>query len=264
VLVAASVCPHPPLLVPETMGAAGWPQIRTGPEAEAAAASQEARVDQAIWQLRAACFTAVRDLADASPDLIVVVGGGTATKAYPDSAAGSLRDLGVPFTTGSGAPVLPLALTVGSWLIRRCLDLGTGGAQPGMVAQRAVRVGLQEVARDWPVAECLSLGGRLASAAPRVALLGMGDGSARKAMGVPGAADPAAERYDAQVAEALASADAGTLGRLDPRLDDELVVAGRAVWQVLAGAAGAQMRGQLRYAAAPLDVSYFVASWRSP
>jgi hypothetical protein len=101
-----------------------------------------------------------------------------------------------------------------------------------------------------------------------VALLVMGDASARKAAGVHGAADPGAERYDAGVAGALGAADAGALARLDPGLDGELMVAGRAAWQVLAGAAaspepGCALRGQLRYSAAPMDVSYLVASWDS-
>jgi len=54
----------------------------------------------------------------------------------------------------------------------------------------------------------------------------------------------------------------GSIVRLDPALDAELMIAGRAAWQVLAGAAGgAFLRGQLRCAAAPFDVTYLVASW---
>jgi hypothetical protein len=95
-----------------------------------------------------------------------------------------------------------------------------------------------------------------------VALLAMGDASARKAAGVHGAADPAAERYDAEVAAALAAADPGRLAALDPALDAELMIAGRTAWQVLAGAAaGVSLRGRLHCAAAPYDVSYLVASW---
>ena len=156
-----------------------------------------------------------------------------------------------------------------------------------------------------PTADCLRLGAELAALAPRVALLAMGDASARKVAGVHGAADPAAERYDAEVRAAFAAADPGRLARLDAALDGELMVAGRAAWQVLAGAAGAaagdgaagapagapgaaagapgvaagapgvaagyeaadggggRLRGQIRFAAAPLDVTYLVASWAS-
>ena len=42
-----------------------------------------------------------------------------------------------------------------------------------------------------------------------------------------------------------------------------LFIAGRAAWQVLAGAAGQDdFDAVLSYAAAPFEVTYFVASWR--
>ena len=66
----------------------------------------------------------------------------------------------------------------------------------------------------------------------------MGDGPARRARAAPHAADPEADRYDDQVAGALAAADPAALAALDPREDRPLEVAGRAAWQVLAGAAG--------------------------
>jgi len=124
------------------------------------------------------------------------------------------------------------------------------------------RLRLLAVRQSQPAADCLRIGAELAASAPRVALLVMGDGSARKVVGVPGAADPAADAYDAAVAAAFADADPDRLAGLDPALDRELMVAGRAAWQVLAGAAiGRRLHGQLLYAAAPLDVSYLVASW---
>jgi hypothetical protein len=52
------------------------------------------------------------------------------------------------------------------------------------------------------------------------------------------------------------------LARLPLSLDNELMVSGRAAWQVLAGAAGARRyQGRLRCAAQPYAVSYLVASW---
>jgi hypothetical protein len=64
------------------------------------------------------------------------------------------------------------------------------------------------------------------------------------------------------VAAALAAADPARLARLAPALDEELMVAGRAAWQVLAGAAGGRrLQGQLRCAVAPFGVGYLVASW---
>jgi hypothetical protein len=243
VLVAAAVCPHPPLLVPEALGDSG-----------AARAGAEAAADAQILRLRAACAAAVASLAAARPDLIAVVGGAEAAAEFPASAAGSLRRFGIPFTTGSGEPVLPLSLTVGSWLVRRFL--------PAEVGREPWRLQLRAVRQSMPTAQCLRLGAELASRAPRVALVVMGDGSARKVIGVPGAPDPAAEAYDAEVAAALAAADAGRLAALDAALDRDLLVAGRAAWQVLAGAAdGRRLRGRLLFAAAPLDVGYLAACW---
>lgn len=236
-LTAAAVCPHPPVLIPAVMGSAG-----TGPE---------------LGDLRASCAAAVRGLLLARPDLLIVVGGGPADGTHAWPAAGSMRAFGVPWVTGPGEPVLPLSLTVGAWLLAAELP----ATDPPAVQVRAV-------AAATPPDRCLRLGAELAALAPRVALLVMGDASARKAAGVHGAADPDAERYDAGVAGALGAADAGALARLDPGLDGELMIAGRAAWQVLAGAAaspepGRALRGQLRYSAAPMDVSYLVASWDS-
>ena len=242
-LVAAAVCPHPPLLVPEVMGAAG---LQPGGAMDA---------------VRGACDAVVAGLADAGPDLIVVVGGADVSGVYDAASAGSLREYGVGYQIGTGTPDLPLSLTLGAWLLARAGLLGSVGpaTAPG---QTRLPVRLQAVAQDAPVAECLRLGAELAGSAPRVAMLVMGDASARKAAGRPEAADAAADRYDADVAAALAAADAAKLGRLEPSLDAELMVAGRAAWQVLAGAGGdGQYRGRLRYAAQPYAVGYLVASW---
>jgi hypothetical protein len=233
VLVAAAVCPHPPLLVPEAMGAAG---LRPGSEMEA---------------VRSACDAAVAGLAGARPDLLAVVGGAAASGTYDQMAAGSLSEYGIGCTVGDGPPVLPLSLTVAVWL------LGRAALSPSRPSIR-----LHAVARHTPVAQCLRLGAEIAAQAPRVAMLAMGDGTARKAAGVPGAADPAADSYDADAAAALMAADPARLARLAPSLDSELMVSGRAAGQVLAGAAGAaRYQGRLRYAAQPFAVSYLVASW---
>ena len=297
-LVAAAVCPHPPLLVPAAMGAAGDSSRDHGgsgrPGSALSSVIMEPGDDAAISELRVACAVAVAGLAAARPGLMVIVGRADRTAVYESAAAGSLRDFGVPFSTGAGPPVLPLSLTVGAWLVRRFAALAADGtgprpSHPPLSPPSSLspwRLRLQAVAADLPTADCLRLGAELAALAPRVALLAMGDASARKAAGVHGAADPAAERYDAEVRAAFAAADPGRLARLDAALDSELMVAGRAAWQVLAGAAGAtagdgaaagdgargaraagtgggRLRGQIRFAAAPLDVSYLVASWAS-
>jgi len=233
-LIAAAVCPHPPLLVPEVTGA-------DGPGADGPGAGE-------LRRLRAACRRAVAVLLGAAPELLVVVGGATHTTEYPPPAGGSLRDFAVPFVLGSD-PVLPLSLTIGKWLL--------AGAAPG--GPPAAWWGIGSGAAT---ADCLNLGEKLAALAPRVALLALGDGPGRRARGVPGATDPGADRYDDQVTAALGAAHPGALAALDPGRDEELFVAGRAAWQVLAGAASrGAFTADLRYAAAPFEVSYYVATW---
>ena len=233
-LIAAAVCPHPPLLIPEATGVPG-------------------AGDAKLQRLRTACHQAVSALLAERPDLIVVVGGAARTAEYPPQAPGRLHDYGVPVTVGGdGEPALPLSLTIGKWLL-------SGHAVP--------HAAWWGVASDAPLAECLLLGEKLAALAPRIALLVMGDGPARRTRAAPHAADPEADRYDDQVAGALATADPAALAAVDPREDRPLEIAGRAAWQVLAGAAGGEQSrdpfdGQLRYRGAPFEVSYVVASWR--
>jgi hypothetical protein len=105
-LIAAAVCPHPPLLVPEVTGA-----------------SEDPRPGAAeLGRLRAACRDAVADLLAAAPDQLVVTGGAAHTTEYPAGVGGSLADFAVPFTIGAGSG-LPLSLTIGKWLL--------AGAAPG-------------------------------------------------------------------------------------------------------------------------------------
>lgn len=240
-LIAGAVCPHPPLLVPAALGAA---------------AAQPPAVLRAVT---AACDVAVHALVAAEPDVIAVVGGAPADREYEAGAAGSLREFGVPVVLGEGEPVLPLSLTVGRWLLEAA---GIAVEPAGKGRGRRPEVVFQAVDRRAPAADCLKLGALIAERAPRVAMLAMGDASARRARGIEGAPDPEAQEYDDEVAEAFAAADGCWLGRLDPRVDDELMVAGRAAWQVLAGAgSGQRLDGRLLYMAVPYGVTYLVASW---
>ncbi|MBT2209419.1 hypothetical protein [Actinomadura sp. NEAU-AAG7] len=262
-LVSAAVCPHPPVLVPAMAGEAA-------PELDA---------------VRAACGEAVRRLgagyADASlrpprlrapeVDALVVVGGAPETRAYGPSALATLRPYGLDWTSPTGpaeaaAEPLPLSLSIGHWLLRR-EDAGDGARY-------------EAVAFDAPPEDCLALGRRLAGSAERVALLVMGDASACRSEKAPGYLDERAAAYDASVASALAKADAVALAALDAGVSRELQAAGRAAWQVLAGAAGAapgrrthglqerepfgargHMAGDLLADEAPYGVGYLVASW---
>ncbi|WP_182874775.1 class III extradiol dioxygenase subunit B-like domain-containing protein [Microbispora sp. H10670] len=232
-LVAAAVCPHPPLLVPQVAGGAA------------------AELDR----LRAACAEAVRSLVEAGPDVLVVTGGDGSPASFPGDAAGSLRPWGPDVRVGpaGGEPVLPLSLTIGRWLLENA-----AGAPEGRLPLR-----FEAVAADAPTAECAALGRRLADSAGRVALLVMGDGSARRVEKSPGYVHPDAVPYDDLLAAALGAGDSGALLALDPARAAELWVAGRAAFQVLAGAAhGAPPpAAELLREDAPYGVGYFVARW---
>ncbi|WP_344115277.1 hypothetical protein [Kribbella alba] len=226
-IVSAAVCPHPPLLVPAVAGGAA------------------AELDD----LRAACLSAIDQLADA--DRLVIVGSGPVTGSRYDAAAGgSFGPYGAPgVRVGSGEPVLPLSLLMGSWLVSQ--------SKAAVLPRTSLTV-----AADETVAACLELGQEVAASNDRVALLVMGDGSARRSEHSPVHLHPRAEIFDSTVAAALDLADATTLAALDPELALELQAPGRAPWQVLAGAAAsAELTGDLLYHAAPYGVGYFVASW---
>lgn len=192
--------------------------------------------------LRAACAEAVRRL-DAGGE-VVVVGAAAETRDYGTGPAGTLRPYGVDVAVGEGDPVLPLSLTIGRWLL----------------GERTARY--RSVAGDASPDSCARLGAEIAASSARVALLVMGDASACRTERAPGYLDARAAGFDAAVAEALATADAGALARLDAGLAAELFAAGRAPWQVLAGAAGrGDFAGALLADEAPYGVGYLVASW---
>ncbi|MDQ0987483.1 class III extradiol dioxygenase subunit B-like domain-containing protein [Streptomyces sp. V2I9] len=244
-LVAAAVCPCPPLLVPEVAAGAA-------PELDAA---------------RDACFDAVGVLAASRPDLLVVVGPGRTSSGpggslsvgpFPPGTRGSFRSVGVDLevTLGQvpeaaftpGRP-LPQSLTVGAWLLDRAR--WTGSPVEGLALPEAA------AAED-----CAAAGEVLARRAERVALLVMGDGSACRTLKAPGYLDERAAGFDARATEALGSADLDALAALDVSLAHELKAAGRAPWQLLGGAArNAGLSGRLLYEDAPYGVGYTVAAW---
>lgn len=212
------------------------------PEVAAGAAAE-------LDALRAACFHAIGAGLKAGPERVVLVGAGRASHAWPADAADVLPDLGLPGLGGE----LPLSLAVGRWL----LD------QVGWAGPRE----LHSVAAAAGAAECAVLGASLAAGPPAL-LLVLGDASARRSLAAPGHLDTRAADFDAGVATALAAADTGALLGLDAALADDLMVAGRPAWQVLAGAAraaGGEWVGTLHADVAPYGVGYLVASWlRSP
>ncbi|MFF2505975.1 class III extradiol dioxygenase subunit B-like domain-containing protein [Streptomyces sp. NPDC058067] len=236
-LVAAAVCPCPPLLVPEVAAGAA-------PELDAA---------------RAACDEAVREVIAARPDLIVVVGEGPVTREHGQGTAGSFLPFGVDREVRLGAAPegaeasegrLPLSLSVGAWLLARA---GWTGRVTGYEVQGD---------RSWPMNG--EDGVHLAARADRVGLLVMGDGTACRSLKAPGYLDERAEGVDAAIAEALRNGDRdGFFADLDADLARELKISGRSPWQVMTGAFDEDETCRVLYEDAPYGVGYFVATWSS-
>ncbi|MFD4508551.1 class III extradiol dioxygenase subunit B-like domain-containing protein [Streptomyces sp. NPDC058457] len=233
-LVAAAVCPCPPLLVPEV------------------AAGAATELDAA----RAACADALGVLAAARPDLLVVVGPAEqpGRGVFPQGSPGTFRGFGaeVDVRLGSGAAgerELPPSLAVAAWLLER-----TGWAD-------APIEGLG-VGEPLEAERCVRTGREIAGRAERVAMLVMGDASACRTLKAPGYLDERAAPFDAEAARALGAADIAAIKALDAGLAAQLKAAGRAPWQVLAGAAeDADLAGALLYDDAPYGVCYLVATW---
>jgi len=156
-------------------------------------------------------------------------------------------------------------------------DLALMGSAPGigvgrwLVSLACGQVPLSEVvvAPDTSPQRCQELGSQLAEQAlTATALLVMGDGSACRSERAPGYLDSRAIEFDQRVAAALAAADTAALAELSPQLAAELLVAGRAPWQVAAAAAAATRTergwsGELLTSQDPYGVSYFVALWKT-
>ncbi|MCW2931627.1 MAG: hypothetical protein JWM19_2589 [Actinomycetia bacterium] len=271
-ITGAAVVPSPPLLARDLTGRA-----------------------TVLPELREACAIAIgRLLAGSRPDVVAVVGGGPATQAWspegrlnlfafgpvlavsrrPRSVAASggggkgvlvgPHGFGGPIPGGSpggrppgesggspggrppGETQLPLALGIGAAL----LD------EAGYAGRRV----LQAIAMTESPEGCLRTGARVAELAPRVALLVVGDGSARCTSAAPGYFDERAAEFGRRVESALRGGDMAALAAIDASLAAELMATGRSAWQVLAGAVGAQRQvpGEILYADAPFGVAYYV------
>ena len=232
-ITAAVVCPAPPLLARELTGA-----------------------DPVVPELRQACRDAVAGLLRSRPEVVVVVGVGEQTRTWDDGAgldlSGFAPGIGRAARDGraadaSGRPGLPPPLGLGA----RLLDQG-GHDGPRM---------LQLVGEDEPAVRCAELGARIARSAGRVALLAMGDGSARRGPKAPGYFDARSGPFDAEVERAVRAGDLDALLALDTDLARELMATGRAAWQVLAGSLdGTGPASEIIYRDDPFGVAYLVAS----
>ena len=221
-LVAAAVCPHPPLLVPEIGVGLG--------------------TDIAV--LRAECADTVNALTAVAADHLYIVGAavGPSARSFRPWAPGSDADAVVVDVPEP----LPLSLLVGAYLTRGI--------------ERSFVVVDPATGPD----DCVELGRELADSADRVSLLVMGDGAASHDVKAPGYFDARATAFDRDVHEAFSTGDFESVAAVDPVLADELLCAGRAPWQVLAGAAtGVALATVSATLHVPFGVGYHVAAWRT-
>lgn len=123
--------------------------------------------------------------------------------------------------------------------------------------------GVVLVTFDADEAEVAEAGARLVALAEdaRTAVLVMGDGSARRGEKAPGHLDERSFAFDEQIVAALAAGEPRPLRDLDAGLAAELLVAGRAAWQVLAAAAPGPARVVSTHAEDPFGVLYPVTVW---
>ena len=226
-IAAAALCPAAPLLVRELTGGT-----------------------VVLPELRAACREVTARLLRARPDVIAVVGAGPQTRTWDGASrldVASFGGLAAADRGAAGAAGLPTALGLGA----RLLD-EAGYAGPRL---------LQAIGEDETPAASAGVGQRLSRAAGRVALLVMADGSARRGRRAPGHLDERSAGFDAEVERAVRAGDLQALAAIDPVLARELMAAGRAAWQVMAGALDSgSLEVEVLYADDPFGVAYLVAS----
>jgi hypothetical protein len=222
VITGAALCPSPPLLCPQLTGR-----------------------HAVLPELRAACAEAVGRLLRGDPEVIAVIGPAAATGGW--EGTGRLNPaVFAPAITSTGRDSPPLALGLGAML----LD------QAGYRGRRR----LQAVGHDEPPSGCVRLGVELAEVGARLALLVMGDGSARRSLRAPGYLDSRAAAFDGEVERAVRAGELGALAGLDRTLAAELMATGRPAWQVLSGAMGSLApAADVLYSGDPLGVAYLVA-----
>lgn len=178
-----------------------------------------------VAELRSACLAAIGVILGASPDVVLIVG------------ADAEYDLAEPLSIAVGRELLSQA----GW--------------SGQV-QRVI------VPRTASPADALLAGTRIRQRPGRVALLVMADGSACRTLKAPGYLDERAVGFDDDVTRALLASDWPTVAALQRQPAEELLVAGRPAWQVLAGAAATgALVATGHYAAAPFGVWYPVISY---
>lgn len=180
---------------------------------------------------RSRCLVALGELSDLAPERLVVL-------------AGADR---IPSPISTRAP---LGLRVARELLAR---------RPELPQPVELTVPFDADATEIAAA-AVTLRAHVRDAATGVLVLG--DGSARRGERAPGHLDQRSFGFDTVVADALATGDPGPLRSLDATVAGELLVAGRAAWQVLAAAVDRPAQVLSAQASDPFGVCYHVAVWR--
>jgi hypothetical protein len=236
VITALAFVPSTPLLVPEAGRGAAYE----------------------LDGVRDASYAALARALRTAPERVVVIGAGAVTRELR-SGLGTLRGFGIGYDVPldpatPSAEELPLALTLGAWLL----------ATAGWAGERAA-LELDPAAGRPTLA---SVATALAGEPFRSVLLVVADGSAARTEKAPAALHPDAAAFDADVAAALTSGRPHDLTTLDPDRARSVTAAGWPAWFTAATAAGISADGAwdavLHADEAPYGVGYLVASWLRP
>jgi hypothetical protein len=196
-----------------------------------------------------ACAEAIATLGEAHD--VVVIGPGQFSRNHPSDAAGTFAGFGVDVRAGGTGPTtLPPTLTLAAWLLETHL-----GRQP----KRYVEIAASDGFLMWD-----AIGEALATTYENdLGILVVGGGSACRTEKAPGAYDDRADRFDANVAQALSEGDVNGLLDLDDDLAMHLKADGLPVWKTAAFAwlRSREPKPRLLTNESPYGVGYFVATW---
>jgi hypothetical protein len=190
--------------------------------------------------LRAAALDVVRELCAEAVTEVVVVASWPTPGEWGSDATWDFTGFGVPRGGADPRARLPWPLGIGAWLLDEA-----GCSSP----RRYLAIGRTTTAETPP---------------GRVAVLAVGDGSARRSEKAPGHLDVRAEPFDDEVARLISAGDVVGLATIDGELADELMCSGPPAWRWLGALLGSQpvAAAELHTHVAPYGVGYFVGSWR--
>ncbi|WP_028478640.1 hypothetical protein [Nocardia sp. CNY236] len=243
----AAVVPSPPILVPQLCGG-----VSDGAETSDR---------DPVVALRAAVFDAMRTFAALTSEWMVI-GTDAIERTLGPQTVGTFRGFGVDVRVGFSAaalagadradPQLPLGALIAGWL--------RGRVAPSATVEARI------VSADAAPQYCHEYGAKLRvdldrTETPRGVLVVV-DGAATLSTTAPGYLDDRAQGVQDRLDLFLSRGNRAGLGELDPRLCTELVLTGRAAYQVLAGLFRGDPVVDTRYRGAPFGVGYHVALWR--